>query len=643
MKGFKKIVLLILMFLCVCLPCESYQGYLSKFDDASKTDFYCPENISYDTMLTQISNVSKEYNVLVYNVQTNVHTMFYSEVDIYAGETAKDYIEKHYDVHEGMFSSLLSGKTSVKFFPFSEIPDEVLEDGARFSVVGKKENADNFKLDLIEIYGGELPIYDGFTSKQESNTMLYTVWIITIVVVCFFTFYETILMKKENFIRITLGESLPFLWLKFLLLDLLFLGISFIGCILFSGLVYSRIFMLNKILFMFGVLIFADIIVSVNLLFYDRNKVLAHLSLSRKLLTINNIVRCFTIVITVLCVSASLSVIYEYVGYAKQKSFYQLYSNYSVLQNIKVKNADDVNFELSEKGGFYLEYSQKADMSLLMEGVSLLSGRKIVRANTQAVNSYVKNIIPELQDYSFDKDIYLIYCDKEPPTEDEKMTILSGLADCSTGEITYHEQTKLVVRTPDETFTKWIKNPIIVYYHKGLEEMYADDPMSIEVSTPIVFYIVAENGSVNEYMNAHNITFSSTNMMDYFEHESVKLKRTAYLSLIFAVMFIILQIMILFSILQLEYTVNAIELSIKKIIGYSMMERFKKQYLLSFVLYTVSLLATELISKKLQFGNTVFIMYGILFMYFIENLLFTIFAKKYDRSHIQQILKGSAL
>jgi len=632
------------MFLCVCLPCESYQGYLSKFDDASKTDFYCPENISYNTMLSQISDVSKEHDVFVYNVQTNVRTMFYSEVDVYADETAKDYIEKHYDVHEGMFSSLLSGKTSVKFFPFSEIPDEVLEDGARFSVVGKKENADNFKSDLIGIYGGKLPIYDGFDSKRESYTMLYIVWIITIVVACFFTFYETMLMKKESFIRITLGESLPFLWLKFLSLDLLFVMISFMGCMLFSGLFYSRIFMLNKMLFMFGMLILSDILVSVNLLLYDRNKVLAHLSLSRKLLTINSFVKCFTVVLTVLCVSASLSVIYEYFRYAKQKSFYELYSDYCVLQNIKVKNADsDVNFELSEKGGFYLEYAQKADMTLLAEGVSLPSGRRIVRANTQAVNFYVKNIIPELQDCSFNKDIYLIYYEKEPPTEEEKVTIFSEWEDCSTGEIAYHEQAKLVVRTPDETFTKWVENPIIVYYHKGLEEMYADDPVSIEVSTPIVFYIVAENGSVKEYMNAHDIKFSSTNMMDYFEHESIKLKRTAYLSSVFAVMLIILQIMILFSILQLEYTVNAIELSIKKIIGYSMVERFKKQYLLSFVLYMVSLLVTELISKKLQFGNTAFILYGIFFIYFTETLIFTIFAKKYDRSHIQKILKGGAL
>lgn len=394
---------------------------------------------------------------------------------------------------------------------------------------------------------------------------------------------------------------------------------------------------------MLGVMILADTLVSVNLLFYDRNKVLAHLSFSRKLLTINSIVKSFTVILTVLFISTSLSVMYEYVQYENQKSFYELYSNYSVLQNVKVKNSDDVDVELSEKGGFYLEYVQKADISLLVEGLSLTSDRRIIRANTKAINSYVKNIITELQNHTFDKDIYLIYYDKAAPTEEEKKIILSGFEKYSIDEIVYHEQVNMVVRTPDDSFTKWVKNPIIIYYHKGLEEIYADDPVSLEISVPSVFFIIAENGSVNEYMNAHNIKFSITNMMDYFKHESIKLERTAYLSFVLAIMFIVLQIMILFSIIQLEYTVNAIELSIKKILGYSMVERFKKHYLLSFVLYTISLIAAEIISKTMQFGNVNFILYGILFMYFMENLIFTILAQKYDRNQIQKILKGGAL
>ena len=79
--------------------------------------------------------------------------------------------------------------------------------------------------------------------------------------------------------------------------------------------------MLNKMFVMLGVMILADTLVSVNLLFYDRNKVLeTHLSFSRKLLTINSIVKSFTVILTVLFISTSLSVMYEYVQYENQKS-----------------------------------------------------------------------------------------------------------------------------------------------------------------------------------------------------------------------------------------------------------------------------------------------------------------------------------
>ena len=120
------------MLICVFLPCESYQGYLTKFSDGLKTDFYCPENVSCETMLSQISDISKEQNVLVYNVQTNPRTMFYSEVNIYADKPAKIILKSTTMYMKGYFSSLFSGRTSVKFFPFFKYSERSIKGWGEF-------------------------------------------------------------------------------------------------------------------------------------------------------------------------------------------------------------------------------------------------------------------------------------------------------------------------------------------------------------------------------------------------------------------------------------------------------------------------------------------------------------------------------
>lgn len=644
MQYLKKFVLFILMLFCICLPCENYQSYLSSFDDAFKTDFYCPDVEYYDTMLSQISKVAEKHHVLVYKVYNISYTMFFSEVQIYADQEATDYLEQVYDVHAGTFNSLISGKTDVKFYSFFDIPVKIREEKIRISVIGNQADMDAFKSDLIEKYGGDYPKNDGFDAKKNSRFLLWTIWFLTAIMICFFTFYETMMMKKENFIRITLGESLFLLWVRFVLFDILFIGTIFAGCIWIACILYSRIFMLKEMLILLSILILADMLISTNLLFYQRNKVLAHLSLSRKMLTINNSVKCVAIILIVISVSTSLSVIYEYYQYVQQKPFYEQYADYCVLQNIIARNNnEDPYIQFLYEGEFYRNYVKKANITLIEEGVTLPSGKNTILANHNAVVSYIENEILELQDCTFDKDIYIIYYENNPPTPEEKKILLSENDGCTVDEIVYHTPANLVMRTPEEKFTKWAKNPIIIYYNTDLAERYYDDPMQIELVTPIIFSIIAENGSVEEYMNAHDIDFSSTNMMDYFEHESLKLKKTAYLSTVLAVILLILQIMILLSIIRLEYTVNAIELSIKKVIGYSILERFYRQYLLSFFLYMFSMLAAILISKKLQFGDTSFILYGIFLMYLIETLLFTIFAKRYERNNIQKILKGGAL
>ncbi len=636
MKNIKRLIFILLMMLCIGLPCEFYQNYLDRFNDFAQTTFYCPENIEFNTMISDISQKAKEHNIMIFKIRTQIHTIFLSEIDVYADDDSVEYLKNEYNICSGTFRSIVSGKTKINYHEFSEIPESLATEEPEFQLVGDMENMRNFKSELINTYAGSFPKYDGYDSRKDSRTLVLTVWILAIILTCFFTLYETFSLKKENFIRVISGESLLVLWTKYLISDLIFIAATFGICSLIVYEFYGIIFMFRYALMMFCILLVLNTVISMNMLVYQKNKVLSNTGISEKMLALNNVIRCITIVMTTACMSTALSVIYESNRFYQQKSFYENYSDYVVLRNLRTYDGGDT-FRYESK--FYREYVDNLNIFFLCQRMSLSSGKSAITANHNSID-YIKTAIPELQDYNFNKDVYIIHKETEEINSID-MNFLKPTIDCEVEELTYKKNTEIVAISLDDRLTAWAENPVIVYYNTDFAELYDDDMLTMEV--PMTYSLVKNSAVIDEFMSSNNIKYSCTNVMDIFEQEWTKLKRTSYLSGILLFLLCVLQVIIIFSIVKLEYKVNAIELSIKKVMGYSMAERFRKQYIISFVLYVLSLTIALTVSHILKFGSPVFILYGVIFMYTMETVIFTLSAYTHDKKNVQKILKGGAI
>lgn len=191
---------------------------------------------------------------MIFKVRTQIHTLFSSEIDIYADDDIIQYLQDEYYIHSGVFDSIVSGKTQVNYHGFSEIPDELAVAEPEFQLIGDMENMRNFKSELIDTYAGSFPHDSGYDSRSDSSMLVLTMWVISIVLTCFFTFYETVLMKKENFIRITMGESLFAIWVKYILIDLIYIVACFSVCSFITYQFYGVLFMFRYALLMLGIL-----------------------------------------------------------------------------------------------------------------------------------------------------------------------------------------------------------------------------------------------------------------------------------------------------------------------------------------------------------------------------------------------------
>ena len=98
--------------------------------------------------------------------------------------------------------------------------------------------------------------------------------------------------------------------------------------------------------------------------------------------------------------------------------------------------------------------------------------------------------------------------------------------------------------------------------------------------------------------------------------------------------------MIIASIIKLEYEVNAIELSIKKVLGHSIWQKNKKIISITLFSTVISVGIATISAQLFKWGSYHYLLIGGLVIIVSELLTITLFIRKIERTKIQKILKG---
>lgn len=108
-------------------------------------------------------------------------------------------------------------------------------------------------------------------------------------------------------------------------------------------------------------------------------------------------------------------------------------------------------------------------------------------------------------------------------------------------------------------------------------------------------------------------------------------------------MFLFLEFIIINSIIKLEYKVNAIELSLKKIMGYNTFQKNKKIMLMSILTTFLSIGISIVISIILKTNELYCLALGGIVVLSIELTTIIYYVNKIEKYNIQRILKGENL
>ena len=208
MKSIKFFLFIILISAGFLFNGELYMLYQDNFEESYyQADFYAemageekPEQI-VDTF----ENTGEKFDVDFFVVDRKFASTFDTTVTVYGTDKVKEELREK-GVLRDKAKSIFFGTTEVQFVPFSQIGD--ITKYENFYFLGDESDMAQmrgFKAELIDRYGGGFP--KQFGNDQELWLNLLLVWSIIAGLVLGVTGCSCLYQKKENMVKVILGEK----------------------------------------------------------------------------------------------------------------------------------------------------------------------------------------------------------------------------------------------------------------------------------------------------------------------------------------------------------------------------------------------------------------------------------------------------
>lgn len=652
MKKTKVLVSFFIIFFGFLFIGESYQFYLNGFErNFSHTTMYLQDYIEEDEMVKDILDTAKKNNVEIFTLYTDIKSSLLQEIIIYGTSGVKSDLNKNYDIHENRYNSLLTGTTEIKFKELKNI--ENIKNQNDFYLIGDINDAKNFKLELINKYAGNVPkAVEGAYPFKE----IYATWLLAGILILLLSVYDVIFQKKENSIKISLGESINIIVIKNIVIDILsYLGISILSILLLYK--STNVFFKIDITIKFGMaFLIINSLLYISLYFNNLKDMLIGVKISKKVLTMTYVLKFITILITTIILSGNIAVIFEGYKFYKQRSFFEEYKEYSYVNltykmklNSNGKIEDNINKSMRVQEKFYNKFYDDFN-AIDLVNISLSNTDYKMILASKNIENYLKENIEELKHKKLDKEYYFLIPNylKENKEVLEELEINMEFNERRKNDYTYENvfyEGENNIISIDEMYpngSELVKNPVIIYKNK-FNSKGSKKPKIINYRN--VMYKIDDN-KFNSFLKENNLEnqiVSKTNVLEKYLHQLEIVKRVTFISFILVILLLFLEMILIRSILMLEYEVNAIELSIKKVLGYNIFQKNKKILIITMGVTAVSIIMSVILGGVFNIGEGYYILISGILIFIIEVFTILFYIKKLESVNLNKILKGGNL
>ncbi|MFT8323543.1 MAG: DUF1430 domain-containing protein, partial [Bacillus sp. (in: firmicutes)] len=610
------------------------------------TTFFKPDKTSNEEMNNELITAAEKHHVSLFSIERNIQSTVKSEMTIF-GDSAVLNDLKNKGIVFTKNQSLFLGDLKVKNENFAKFQNK--ERGHDYYLIGEEQNIIKFKQQLINKYGGGFPRIGSFSNADQ---IVFVFLSVCLLLILFLTFYEIQLLKKEISIRVLMGVNLTHLILKQIVMDIIVLVCIYIICFILTNPLHHSLFLINIQVIAFSCFLFLNSVLYIILLKGDFRKTLSSAS-GKSVLTLNYGLKVVMSVLSILSITVMSTFIDEGINYYKQKDIISAFKEYSYVE----LNYRDVNRLVDSakiREAFHHQFQSKSveitNIQATVEGYTDFEfNYPVIRMN----GGYKAKLPKEIQQRLTGDFVHILI-----PNRFKKENIpFKGIENAYSFyetphppfKVTYYDSDIDVLSVKNMYYafnTKLEENPIIMYNSTFTAEESSDELAHIRtyIAYDIMYNITEEE--YQEFLAAHNFNDeleAKINIKNLYDYNWKIIKRAMYISFILLGLILCMNIFIVMTILKVEYTFNAKELLLKKLLGRSLFERNKKIINLSIGACLLSILISIVISVFIKNPFINYLTLGGIIILLFDCLILYVNITRLEQKNIIKVLKGGVV
>lgn len=645
MKVVRSIIIFFALIFGFILQAEVFQTQLWNFDRSYylSMEYNVSEN-ELERFLSEVSNVAQTYGVSLFSTHIQMESNYKTSLTIFGNEpSVKDTLYRTMNIAEQKYTSLLNGTTEVKYHSLSELISLNGNSQNRLSFIGNQKDILKIYEEIVDKYDVGYPKYTEATEKD----MILIVWLMIDFLAIVMSCIEVLRRKKEVVIRVSLGEDVRRIIVKSVLSDIAMYTLVYCFARLFIYQYISGEYEHNLALMVYSVGILLSVLPYLTFCRYDMRMAFANANESKGVLNVLYATKIIVTALTIVTLSTNLSSIHW-----NALSDDELIEPYKDCIYINLRNTGSGDYS-NEEAFWNNVYANKYDRINPILCINILDDKTdyiLLNNNAKDMLQGFSDMLPDTND-TVD---FIIFIHKNLSLTGEKEMALLSMSSFIENTVTelniqvieYNErQVFSYIASSDVYGIKDSTNPVVIFQTNSNVKF---DGASLQryASNEIMFRVSQEEfeNIVTDYTElVSGFETVTTNVNEYYTYQkNFIVKLVSFLSSL-CVIVLLLDVAIVISISSMEYRIHSLEISLKKISGYSIFDRNKK-------LFVASLLSDSLIITALSILGLITDIYsaglcgiiGVLLIAF-ETLILCGNITKVEKENIHKILKGGCL
>jgi hypothetical protein len=141
----------------------------------------------------------------------------------------------------------------------------------------------------------------------------------------------------------------------------------------------------------------------------------------------------------------------------------------------------------------------------------------------------------------------------------------------------------------------------------------------------------------------YNVQLFSVSIGEQYQYHWDVLNKSLYINSLLTILFLILNLLITVVTVRLEYSVNAVQLALQKVMGYTFFERQRKLFFGCGICSAASTTIVVMTSHIFHLSGWLYVLCAGILFFVLDLLVLTIIVQKAEKERIIKILKGGAL